>query len=157
MLKIFIHWKVHCISLDFNDLFIYLLLISIFFKISKNHSYHCFHTLQPLCRAPSFPWRLRMSKLSKWKIDFHTELGKEEWEKRLGGNHQRSLAHRFQLSFRSVGFRIYAFPILDDISYFFADSSSSSGWGKSEGKAGKTSAAVDDDDVRLLLLLYGFA
>jgi len=50
-----------------------------------------------------------------------------------GGNHQRSLAHRFQLSFRSVGFRIYAFPILDDISYFFADSSS----GLGGGKAGK--------------------
>jgi len=156
MLKIFKNSKVHCISLDFSDLFKYLLLIINYLKIPKNHIHYCFHALQPLCRAPSFPWRLRMSKLSKWKIDFHTELGKEEWEKRLGGNHQRSLAHRFQLSFRSVGFRIYAFPILDDISYFFADSSSS-GWGKSEGKAGKTSAAVDDDDVRLLLLLYGFA
>lgn len=49
------------------------------------------------------------------------------------GNHQRSFAHRFQLSFRSVGFRIYAFPILDDISYFFADSSGKRGeklWGE---------------------------
>lgn len=75
------------------------------------------------------------------------------------GNHQRSFAHRFQLSFRSVGFRIYAFPILDDISYFFADSSGKRGkncGGKTAATAA-ADAAVDDDDVRLLLLLYGFA
>lgn len=46
-----------------------------------------------------------------------------------------------ELRFRCVGFRIYAFPILDDISYFSADSSN------------KPTA---DDDARLLLLLYGF-
>lgn len=86
-----------------------------------------------------------------------------------------SFAHRFQSSFRSVGFRIYAFPILDDISYFFADSSSGRGSGggkwqwkesgalemhgggwRGEGRY-QTAASVDDDDVRLLLLLYGFA
>ena len=48
---------------------------------------------------------------------------------------------RLQLSFRCVEFRIYAFPILDDISYFCADSA-----------ATKSTA---DDDAPLLLLLSG--
>lgn len=58
-----------------------------------------------------------------------------------------SVCVRVGFSFRCVGFRIYAFPILDDISYFCADSAAA---------AAKATADDDDDDAPLLLLLYGF-